>query len=437
MEHGQQVLLEQGKETRNAGPEPVTGRSTMASPRIVTRPRRKLLVTWSGGLDSTYGLVRVLRETDDEVFVHHIHRFAPHDGKSTAAQSCAYEAVAITRMLPVIRARYRDFTYSESLVDNTLFPQFAPDATTVMLLAACAAKRSGFRPDDRILDVMNKDEDGHWAPGSISGRLLYMNTRHILKLVLRSDLVPDLYTYDGIPTKAEEVAYLPEDLVQMNASCRAPQWLDGIWRSCGVCRKCRSFAGMGLKLPTDPEDGQKLRELDDEARPTEPKRDVEVRPVGARKHLVMWSGGEKSTAALVRLLEQTDEQVHVHHILCSESIDRRPAEHSIGGHLLSETKAKLNEIRRLYRPFKATMSAVGPDRMVGHTHTMNIVAYFAAQAALSWRMLPIDLVVLGAWGAAANDDDPRPALYRSGEVLAPQMLKAIMRSEDGPQFVLG
>lgn len=71
------------------------------------------------------------------------------------------------------------------------------------------------------------------------------------------------------------------------------------------------------------------------------------------------------------------------------------------------------------------------------SRSANVIAYFAAQAAMSWRMQSIDQVVLGSWGDRAGAGDGRPALYRSGELLAPQMLKAIMRSEDGPQFVLG
>jgi hypothetical protein len=416
---------------------PRTADPVILTPRVVPRTRRKLLVTWSGGLDSTYGLVRVLKETEDDVFVHHIHRFAPHDNTSQAALSSGYEAHAVSRMLPLIRDRYRDFAYSESLVDNTSFPQFAADATTVLLFAGCMARRLGFGADDRILDVMNSDEDEHWGLESLSGQFLRMNSLNILKLVLRTELVPQLYTYEGIPTKAQEVEYLPRDLVELNASCRAPTWIDGAWRNCGLCRKCRSFAQMGVTLPGDPEDGDRLRELADQARATEPRREVEVRPLGARKHLVMWSGGNKSTNALVRLLKETDEEVHVHHVLRSGRLDRRPDERSFGGHVSQDVKAHLHEIQRDHRPFKMTTSIIGPDRVTTNTHAANIVGYFAAQAAMSWRMQRIDQIVLGSWGDRAGELNEQDALYRSGEILAPQMLKAIMRSEDAPRIVVG
>ena len=34
---------------------------------------KTMLVMFSGGIDSTHSLVELLRETDDEVLVHHIH----------------------------------------------------------------------------------------------------------------------------------------------------------------------------------------------------------------------------------------------------------------------------------------------------------------------------------------------------------------------------
>lgn len=56
---------------------------------------------------------------------------------------------------------------------------------------------------------------------------------------------------------------------------------------------------------------------------------------------------------------------------------------------------------------------------------------------MSWRMQTIDQVVLGSWGDRGSGGSSDAALYRSGEMLAPQMLRAIMRSEDVPQLVLG
>jgi hypothetical protein len=393
-----------------------------------------MLVTWSGGLDSTYGLVRMLKETEDEIHVHHIHRFALHDDHGTPAQSALYEAAAVSKMLPILRSRYRSFTYSESLVDNTAFSQFSPDAATVLVMAGCVAKRLGFGPKDRILDVMNSDEDMDWQPGSMAGRFLRMNSLHILKLIYGSEAIPQLYTYDGIPTKREEVEYLPADLVAMNASCRAPMLVEGMWKRCGVCRKCRSFAEMAPRLPAGLAMDKAAESKDISS--TRPKRLVERRPEGELKRLVMWSGGEASTKALERLLLETRDQVHVHHIRISDRIDRQPDALSLGGHAWAECSRALDQIRQRCRPFRVTISTIGPERLVRHAHPMNIVAYSAAQAAMSWRMLTADQIVVGGWGNHLQDGIAADALYRSGELLAPQMVKAIMRSEDGPRLVL-
>jgi hypothetical protein len=395
-----------------------------------------MLVTWSGGLDSTYGLVRMLKETEDDVHVHHIHRFSPHDDRGTPAQSAIYEAAAVSKMLPIIRGRYRHFTYSESLVDNTVFPHFAPDAATVLLFAGCVAKRLGLGPDDRILDIMNSDEDMDWQPGSIAGQFLRMNSLHILKLIYRSETIPQLYTYDGIPTKRQEVDYLSADLVAMNASCRAPVLVNGVWQTCGTCRKCRSFAAMGLQrsvktAPSSPEEGA------DKVKTGRPKRIVERRPEGALKRLVLWSGGEASTRVLERVLAETSDPVHAHHIRCSSRLDRQADDLSLGGHDWVVASRTLEQLKRRYRPFNVTISTIGPERVIGHTHPINVVAYCAAQAAKSWLMQPVDQIVVGAWGDSAAPGSDREALYGSGSALAPQMLKAIMRSEDGPRIILG
>jgi hypothetical protein len=68
---------------------------------------------------------------------------------------------------------------------------------------------------------------------------------------------------------------------------------------------------------------------------------------------------------------------------------------------------------------------------------MNIVAYCAAQAAMSWRMLSADRIVPGSWGNHLEAGTTTDALCGSEAFLAPQMLKATMRSEDGPRLALG
>ena len=62
---------------------------------------------FSGGLDSTAMLVKLLAESDDELRVHHI-RMVNREGRDRA------ERRAVEAILAYCRARYRPFRYSES-----------------------------------------------------------------------------------------------------------------------------------------------------------------------------------------------------------------------------------------------------------------------------------------------------------------------------------
>jgi tRNA(Ile)-lysidine synthase TilS/MesJ len=70
------------------------------------------LVMFSGGLDSTAMLVKLLEETKDELRVHHI-RMANKEGRAEAEQA------AVERIVAWCRDHYRPFRYSESALDFT------------------------------------------------------------------------------------------------------------------------------------------------------------------------------------------------------------------------------------------------------------------------------------------------------------------------------
>ncbi|WP_374650300.1 hypothetical protein [Dongia sp.] len=223
----------------------------------VALERRKSLVMWSGGLDSTYGLMRLLTTTDDDVYAHHIHRQARHDSGRKAALTLPYEAEAIGRMTPWIRARYRGFTYSESNVDITAFPKFARDTATSMFFAGLVTRRYGFGPQDRILLSMNRDEDREWNPDSEKYWFLRMITLQTLKLVWQSEEVPDAFLWAPPPSKQEEIDFLPPDLVAMTASCRDPKAVKesstGLltWQTCGTCDECKTLSGARYGVAVD------------------------------------------------------------------------------------------------------------------------------------------------------------------------------------------
>ncbi|WP_343564321.1 hypothetical protein [Kiloniella sp. b19] len=201
--------------------------------------KRKTLVMWSGGLDSTYGVVRLLNETDDEVYAHHMHRVARHDRGDRSSMTCESEAIAIEKMKPFIQEYYRDFHFSESLVDLSDFSAFARDTTTTMFFAAQVAKSFGFTVRDRILFSMNSDEDRDWNPGSEIYSFLRMMNVGLLKNIWRSEDVPYCFLWPEPPSKQEEADYMPYELFCLTSSCRDPLLSpDGHEVKCGRCAEC-------------------------------------------------------------------------------------------------------------------------------------------------------------------------------------------------------
>jgi 7-cyano-7-deazaguanine synthase in queuosine biosynthesis len=212
--------------------------------------RRKVrsLVMWSGGLDSTFALARLLEETGDEIHAHHIHLNAPRDDSKSRSRRCEFEAQAISRLVAPMKSRYRSFEYTESRADLTTFSCFARDTTTAIFFAAQLAMSRGFTPLDRIV-VGVDDEDPRWRPGSELYTLRRMLLNRILRAVWESEEIPFLYVFYPRPSQADAFAYLGGELASLTVSCRHPQagapgFSDDALRPCNTCSKCRSRAGL-------------------------------------------------------------------------------------------------------------------------------------------------------------------------------------------------
>ncbi len=211
---------------------------------LMARRKIRSLVMWSGGLDSTYALARLLNDTGDEVYAHHIHLNAPRDDAKARSRRCEFEAQAISRLVAPLKSRYRNFDYSESRADVTAFPCFARETTTAMFFAAQLAMSRGFTPFDRVVFGVN-DEDPRWRPGTELYSLRRMLMNRILRAVWESEEIPYLYVFSPRPSKADAFGYLGEELAQLTVSCRHPEagglgFAEDTVRPCNSCAKCRS-----------------------------------------------------------------------------------------------------------------------------------------------------------------------------------------------------
>ncbi len=208
--------------------------------------KRKTLVMWSGGLDSTYGLVRLLRETNDDVYAHHISRYALDDTGKKKTYTAPYEDRAISFMHPILLSRYREFHFDSSSVNLTSFRNFARDTSTAMFFSAHSALSHSFCRKDRILLSMNSDEDKSWNPGSEIYQFLRAYTVRILRLIWGNEDHPQCFLWPYPPTKQEEVNYLPDDIFKFTASCRNPSYDDEVdtFSSCQRCPECITLSSV-------------------------------------------------------------------------------------------------------------------------------------------------------------------------------------------------
>ncbi len=228
--------------------------SNLGRPACSGGRKIRSLVMWSGGLDSTYALARLLQETTDEVYAHHIHLNAPRDDAKSRSRRCEFEAQAISRLVVPLKSRFRSFEYSESRADLTAFACFARDTTSAMFFAAQLAMSRGFTPFDRIL-VGVDDEDPRWRPGTELYALRRMLMNRILRAVWESEEIPYLYVFYPRPSRADAFAYLGQELAPLTVSCRHPEagglgFGDHALHPCNACAKCRSRP----KLEQDAED---------------------------------------------------------------------------------------------------------------------------------------------------------------------------------------
>ena len=193
------------------------------------------LVMFSGGLDSTAMLVKLLVGTPDELRVHHI-RMANREQRADAEQA------AVERIVAWCRSRYRPFRYSESALD---FLELAAIPIDYLCVAFVACQVAIDTPGcDRIaLAALGCDTD-------IENRAA--RQRRVFDALYecyraRKLGEPELeWIYPVFhSTKQELAARLPRELLELTWSCRRPlRESNGGFRPCGTCKACLARQGV-------------------------------------------------------------------------------------------------------------------------------------------------------------------------------------------------
>jgi 7-cyano-7-deazaguanine synthase in queuosine biosynthesis len=195
---------------------------------------------FSGGLDSTAALYKLLTGGDDNLHVHHVH-LVNRDGRARA------ERDAVQAVLAWCRANCRPFSYSESTLDFEALQAIPIDYLSVAY-AACQV----------IIDVPHCNRI---AVGTLAAdldevkRKVSEQQRRVFEAMyacyrarkLGEPVVEWIYPVYEL-NKAQVAASLPPELRAVAWSCRRPVAIDGGYRICGVCKPCRKRAEVSAQL---------------------------------------------------------------------------------------------------------------------------------------------------------------------------------------------
>jgi len=192
---------------------------------------------FSGGLDSTAMLVKLLAGSSDELRVHHI-RMVNREGRDRAEQA------AVDAIVAHCRARYRPFRYSESALDFAGLEAIPIDYLSIAFVACQVAVDT---PGCGRVAVGALAADTDIEHRSARQRRVFDEMYACYRArKLGEPRIEWVYpVYDR--TKAELALALPAELVELTWSCRRP--VEG-FLPCGLCKACK--ARKGLHRPAAP-----------------------------------------------------------------------------------------------------------------------------------------------------------------------------------------
>jgi 7-cyano-7-deazaguanine synthase in queuosine biosynthesis len=195
------------------------------------------LVMFSGGLDSTAMLVKLLTQTQDELRVHHI-RMANREMRAQA------EGYAAERIVAWCRQRYRPFRYSESGLDFTGLEAIPIDYLSIAYVACQVAidtpgcDRIAVASLSRDTDIVNRSARQRQVFDA-----MYACYRARKLGEPRVEWVYPVYDC----SKAQVAQMLPAELAALTWSCRRPVAKAAGWAPCGTCKACLAREGVSAQ----------------------------------------------------------------------------------------------------------------------------------------------------------------------------------------------
>lgn len=192
------------------------------------------LAMFSGGLDSTAMLWKLLRGSDDALRVHHI-RMVNREGRADAEQA------AVERIVAYCREHCRGFRYSESGLDFAGLEAIPIDYMAVAYVACQVAIDT---PGCTRIAVGTLAQDTDEVNRSARQRKIFDTLYACYRArKLGEPAVSWAYPVHRL-SKSEIAGILPPELLELTWSCRTPLRTANGFRPCGTCKACRARAGV-------------------------------------------------------------------------------------------------------------------------------------------------------------------------------------------------
>ena len=201
-------------------------------PESFNSPNPKTVVLWSGGIDSTGALYKILKDYPDEVFAHHIHF-------KNIENRWEVEKESVDKMIPWLRKNVRDFDYSESTIEIGL-ENVGWDIQIAMYIGGLVVKDKFC---NKLVTGIELEDHEEYPTVRSYGREVSFLLAVIATLQhpQQNQAFPYIWQIMANSSKKEIWDSLPEFLKENTWSCRTPKQSDGKWIECEVCKTCISL----------------------------------------------------------------------------------------------------------------------------------------------------------------------------------------------------
>ena len=224
--------------------------------------KKSSVLMFSGGVDSVAGLKYVLVETDDLLYVHHIH-IKSNEGMEF--ERYKKESEAVRKIVPYMKKTFRNFNYTESTINVKQIIELLPDFyeeedLSLMPLTFVTDRLFWGLISGLMLRITNSNEyyiggclEDFTTQKPFDGMKGYENwaLEKQIKFVRNpatsaasyphetSTSIPITVPNDPILTKRQSIEYIGEELMNMVWYCREPIEKDGEFVVCHECHSCR------------------------------------------------------------------------------------------------------------------------------------------------------------------------------------------------------